>query len=454
MKRRATSAGPLCATLLAAAIILAPGTASSAPLECPDEGSWFPRTGDVSGYTVAPADDVCSRVLNENVTLQWPAHSEQLSGEQLAAQIAEAAGWVERSWARYLELFETSPSLISAASGPGSIVVAFFPAVTRGRTSFGGIHSFDAGRRRSVVYMSLDPTAVSAGTSTPWPQLRGHTIAHEMFHAFHYQLRQASFETPFRWLTESLADWGAKKVTAESPPYTATGEYAYHRAMRRFFDRIGDGLTALQYSPHLFWHDLEATGSEARVRAVLQAHLRTGSNARALAAAELESGWHDFARHLLHAPPWRRLADSPDLPDGWTLPVAHTLRLGTRGECADPYDLTLQPVSAYRLRVELDTRLVGITLGASLGRGAEAGDFEWSAALRPSGQPVDLAAGGERQTLCFSDSSGGCGGAATLPATDAIDLVLSNRDVERRISSRIQLCVAPHEVGGGDGLPD
>ncbi len=419
------------------------GAAQSCPQQ---DTAWFPDTGNVEGYTISTSNAAfCSLSLNMNVTLKWPVDTGVLTAAQVEQEINQAIPWIQESWSRYQKIFETSPGTIAAKNGPGSIVVAFFPGVARGGGTFGGIHKFYRGLGKSVLYMNLDPTAVSAGTSTPWPQLRAHTIAHEMFHAFHYQLRQAEFESPYKWLTESLADWGAKQVTRSAPPYTITGEYAYHRAMGRFFTKIRSGITSLEYSPHMFWHDLESADSESRVRAVVRAHLQSGAGADALHAADLEGNWHDFAKHLLHRDPWKRFTDWPQFPESWTLPASHTVRVNQDPYCSDPESLEMAKVSVFRVEIELDTQPEQLYLGASFGlRAGDTSGFEWSAALHPSHQEISLETDAAN-LLCFSNASPACEGASTLPPTTSIDLILSNRDIDKTLSPRLHVCTVPAE---------
>ena len=421
-------------------------TSAPSAQNCPQDGPLpTPAAGTMDGVTVsAAAAQYCWQPLNENVTLLWPQATSAMDAAQVQAEIESAIPVLQEAWSRYLQLFQTAPSVL----GPGSIVVAFSQSISvdTGGTS-GGFHRH-FGPGESVVYISLDPTSVTSGSGTPWSSIRAHTLAHEMFHAFHYQLRQAQFEAPRKWLTESLADWGAKKVTGQDPLSTVAGENVYHRAMGRFFNEVQLGLTAVQYPVHMFWHDLESVDGLFRVQDVLQAHLQSGANQAALEAADLESNWHDHAKHLLHHDPWKRFSDTPAFPNSWKLAARGHFTIATDPYCAEPETFPLPAVSALRISIDMPAQPEQLYLRASFGLMAgDTSGFEWSAALHPAEHSLSLETN-TANLLCFSSNSEVCQDGDPLPSTTSIDLVLSNSDTTKTLEPRILVCTLPSEMRG------
>lgn len=428
----------------------APAGRAHSAQTCPKQGELrLPATGSVSGATVTDANaDSCWQSLNENVTLLWPYESNDMAADAMARAVQSAIPWIRSAYSSYLELFRTSPASIASRNGAGSIVVGLYPGIRTSGGTLGGFHRYEAAEKRSVVYLSLDARAVSSGSGTPWARLRPHTIAHEMFHAFHYQTRRSGFDKPYRWLTEALADWAAKRVTDAAPIYTVTGEYIYHRAMGRFFEQVGNGLLSMQYPAHLFLHDQAAQHGDDRIKAILAAHLLGGRNADALGAADVRSNWHEFSKHLLNRPPWQRLQDTPRFPPDWEMAVNHRFDVASDTYCSDPERMTMPPLSAQRATIRMQARpkqlYLQVTFGSS---GRDRSDLEWSAALYPSGQPYRLATDAT-SLLCFSDAQPPCRGASTLPATDRIELILSNRNLDHTMRPRLQVCTLPSEMRG------
>ena len=419
---------------------------SAAPAQdCPQEGGLpVPAAGDLGGLTVSAAvAEHCWQQLNENITLLWPQQTSALDTAQVQAEVYSAIPVLQEAWARYLQIFQTTPS----ALGPESILVAFSQSISSSAATSGGFHKY-IGPGESIIYISLDPTAVTSGTGTSWSSIRAHTLAHELFHAFHYQAGIGTFEEPRKWLTESLADWGAKKVTGQTPLSTVTDENIYHRAMGTFFEKIHLGVMALEYPVHMFWHDLEATAGLSRVQAVIQAHLQSGSNQAALTAVDLQGNWHDHAKHLLHRDPWKRFTDTPSFPDSWRLAARGAFEIATETYCAEPETFELPEVSALRISIGMPVQPEQLYLRANFGLLAgDTSGFEWSAALHPSEQEVSLQTDAAN-LLCFSSNSEVCQEGNPLPATNRIDLVLSNMDPEKSLSPRIHICTLPSEMRG------
>ncbi len=439
------------ALLIGAFAAASPATGAEAlsPQTCPQQGELrAPATGRVGGATVTAANaGSCWQPLNENVTLLWPYESNDMAADAMAQAVQSSIPWIRSAYSSYLELFGTSPASITSRNGAGSIIVGLYPEIRTSGGTLGGFHRYEAADKRSVVYISLDARAVSAGSGTPWAQMRPHTIAHEMFHAFHYQTRRSGFETPYRWLTEALADWAAKRVTDAAPIYTVAGEYIYHRAMGRFFEQVGSGLLSMQYPAHLFLHDQAAQHGDDRIKAILAAHLLGGRNADALGAADVRSNWHEFSKQLLNRPPWQRLQDKPQLPPDWELGASHRLDVASDTYCSDPARMTMPPLSAQRVTIQLPARPEQLYLQVT-SSGRDRSGLEWSAALYPSGQPYELATDAA-SLLCFSDAQPSCHGAPALPATDRIELILSNHNLDRTMRPRLQVCTLPSEMRGG-----
>ena len=90
--------------------------------------------------------------------------------------------------------------------------------------------------------------------------------------------------------------------------------------------------------------------------------------------------------------------------------------------------------------------LIGALAASSAAAGAEM-RLERSARLYPSEQPYALATDAAN-LLCFADVQPSCRGASTLPATDRIELILSNRNLCERLRPRLRVCTLSSEIRG------
>ena len=388
------------------------------------EGPPAGRIGSVEGIgsievREAPRSvPICSLAINQVLTVTWPQHTEAIDVGPMRTIVAPVIQLLGVAFEAHARLFGAS---LEDSPWGGGIHVALVPAIEP--TTLGGFHHFDADTGLSTVYLSLDPTAVSGGTGTRWLDVIDHTATHELFHAVQHQLRTASLERPRGWITEALADWAARQVTREDPPMLSDGSFLYHRAMGRLFESIADGLTATDYSAHLFWHWWIEENGVDRLRGLLRLYQASGRNRDVATGLDVAASWHRFGLALLHRGPWKELLDSPPFPQAWTLSVQeiHVVEVdGTMSVTA-----RLPPLSVRRYKIALARGPAEIRLSLdTAGNGArEAGieaslvsmRFGMARELRP-GDPVRIC----RTDRCTAPRS------LRLPGERGVDLVLTN----------------------------